>query len=44
MNRKSFEALPKAAQDAIREHSLDWINKLYDRLHACLRQVRSSIA
>jgi len=29
MNRKSFEALPKAAQDAIRTHSLDWINKLY---------------
>ena len=29
MNKKSFEALPKAAQDAIRSHSLDWINKLY---------------
>jgi len=29
MNRKSFDALPKAAQDAIRTHSLDWINKLY---------------
>jgi TRAP-type transport system periplasmic protein len=29
MNRKSFEALPKAAQDAIRTHSQDWINKLY---------------
>lgn len=29
MNRKSFEALPKPAQDAIRSHSLDWINKLY---------------
>jgi TRAP-type C4-dicarboxylate transport system substrate-binding protein len=29
MNRKSFEALPKVAQDAIRKHSLDWINKLY---------------
>jgi TRAP-type C4-dicarboxylate transport system substrate-binding protein len=29
MNRKTFEALPKAAQDAIRTHSLDWINKLY---------------
>lgn len=29
MNRKSFEALPKVAQDAILNHSLDWINKLY---------------
>ena len=29
MNRKKFESLPKAAQDAIRNHSLDWINKLY---------------
>ena len=29
MNRKTFDALPKAAQDAIRTHSLDWINKLY---------------
>lgn len=29
MNKKSFDALPKAAQDAIRTHSLDWINKLY---------------
>lgn len=29
MNRKTFESLPKAAQDAIRTHSLDWINKLY---------------
>ena len=29
MNRKSFDALPKAAQDAIRSHSLEWINKLY---------------
>ena len=30
MNRKKFEALPKAGQDAIVSHSLDWINKLYD--------------
>ena len=29
MNRKSFDALPKTAQDAIRNHSLEWINKLY---------------
>jgi TRAP-type C4-dicarboxylate transport system substrate-binding protein len=29
MNRKSFDGLPKAAQDAIRGHSLNWINKLY---------------
>jgi TRAP-type transport system periplasmic protein len=29
MNRKSFDALPKAGQNAIRAHSLDWINKLY---------------
>ncbi len=29
MNRQKFESLPKAAQDAIRNHSLDWINKLY---------------
>jgi TRAP-type C4-dicarboxylate transport system substrate-binding protein len=30
MNRKSFDALPKVAQEAILSHSLDWINKLYD--------------
>jgi TRAP-type C4-dicarboxylate transport system substrate-binding protein len=30
MNRKKFEALPKAGPDAIVSHSLDWINKLYD--------------
>jgi TRAP-type transport system periplasmic protein len=30
MNRKKFESLPKAGQDAILSHSLDWINKLYD--------------
>jgi TRAP-type transport system periplasmic protein len=29
MNRKTFESLPKAGQDAIRAHSMDWINKLY---------------
>jgi TRAP-type C4-dicarboxylate transport system substrate-binding protein len=29
MNRKKFEALPRAGQDAIRKHSLQWINKLY---------------
>src|SRR4029453_8313726 len=28
MNRKTFDALPKAAQDAIRTHSPDWINNL----------------
>jgi TRAP-type transport system periplasmic protein len=30
MNRKTFEGLPKAGQDAILSHSMDWINKLYD--------------
>jgi TRAP-type transport system periplasmic protein len=30
MNRKKFETLPKAGQDTILSHSLDWINKLYD--------------
>ena len=29
MNRKAFEGLPKAGQDAIRKHDLDYINKLY---------------
>lgn len=29
MNRKTFEGLPAAAQQAIRTHALDWINKLY---------------
>ena len=29
MNRQKFESLPQAGQDAIRRHSLDWINKLY---------------
>jgi TRAP-type C4-dicarboxylate transport system substrate-binding protein len=29
MNRKVFEGLPKAGQDAIRKHDMDWINKLY---------------
>ncbi|MGH7002392.1 MAG: TRAP transporter substrate-binding protein [Alphaproteobacteria bacterium] len=29
MNRKVFESLPKAGQDAIRTHSMEWINKLY---------------
>lgn len=29
MNRKVFESLPKAGQDAIRSHDMDWINKLY---------------
>jgi TRAP-type C4-dicarboxylate transport system substrate-binding protein len=29
MNRKKFESLPQAGQDAIRRHSMEWINKLY---------------
>lgn len=29
MNRQKFESLPKAGQDAIRRHGMDWINKLY---------------
>jgi TRAP-type C4-dicarboxylate transport system substrate-binding protein len=29
MNRKLFESLPKAGQDAIRKHDMDYINKLY---------------
>jgi TRAP-type transport system periplasmic protein len=29
MNRKVFESLPKAGQDAIRKHDMDYINKLY---------------
>jgi TRAP-type C4-dicarboxylate transport system substrate-binding protein len=29
MNRKVFDGLPKAGQDAIRKHDMDWINKLY---------------
>ena len=29
MNRKVFEGLPNAAQEAIQKHSLEWINKLY---------------
>jgi TRAP-type C4-dicarboxylate transport system substrate-binding protein len=29
MNRKLFEGLPKAGQDAIRKHDMDYINKLY---------------
>jgi TRAP-type C4-dicarboxylate transport system substrate-binding protein len=29
MNRKVFEGLPKAGQDAIRKYDMDWINKLY---------------
>jgi TRAP-type transport system periplasmic protein len=29
MNRKKFESLPKAGQDAIRKYDMDWINKLY---------------
>ncbi|HUQ76516.1 MAG TPA: TRAP transporter substrate-binding protein DctP [Burkholderiales bacterium] len=29
MNRKVFESLPKAGQDAIRQHDMDYINKLY---------------
>lgn len=29
MNRKKFESLPKAGQDAIRKFSLDWIAKVY---------------
>jgi TRAP-type C4-dicarboxylate transport system substrate-binding protein len=29
MNRKTFEGLPAVAQQAIRTHSMDWINKLY---------------
>lgn len=29
MNRKVFESLPKAGQDAIRKHDMDFINKLY---------------
>lgn len=29
MNKKKFESLPKAGQDAILKYSMDWINKLY---------------
>lgn len=29
MNKKKFDSLPKVAQDAIRQHSLQWVNKLY---------------
>src|SRR3954447_25096245 len=29
MNRKKFESLPKAGQDAIRQYDMDYINKLY---------------
>ena len=29
MNKKKFESLPQAGRDAIRKHSLQWINKLY---------------
>lgn len=29
MNRKTFESLPKAGQDAIRKYDMDYINKLY---------------
>jgi TRAP-type C4-dicarboxylate transport system substrate-binding protein len=29
MNRQKFDSLPQAGQDAIRKHSLDWINRLY---------------
>jgi TRAP-type C4-dicarboxylate transport system substrate-binding protein len=29
MNRKVFEGLPKAGQDALRKHDMDYINKLY---------------
>src|SRR3954462_8961646 len=29
MNRKKFETLPKAGQDAIRQYDMDYINKLY---------------
>jgi TRAP-type C4-dicarboxylate transport system substrate-binding protein len=29
MNRKKFESLPKAGQDAIRKHDMNWINQLY---------------
>src|SRR5918993_1147034 len=29
MNRKVFDSLPKAGQDAIRKHDMDYINKLY---------------
>jgi TRAP-type C4-dicarboxylate transport system substrate-binding protein len=29
MNKKKFESLPKAGQDAIRKYDMDWINKLY---------------
>ena len=29
MNRKVFEGLPKAGQDAIRKYDMDYINKLY---------------
>jgi TRAP-type transport system periplasmic protein len=29
MNRKKFESLPKAGQDAIRKYDMDYINKLY---------------
>jgi TRAP-type C4-dicarboxylate transport system substrate-binding protein len=29
MSRKKFESLPQAGQDAIRKHSMQWINQLY---------------
>ena len=29
MNKKVFDSLPKAGQDAIRQHDMDYINKLY---------------
>jgi len=29
MNKQKFDALPPVAQKAIRDHSFDWINKLY---------------
>src|SRR4051794_6223778 len=29
MNRKTFDSLPKAGQDAIRKYDMDYINKLY---------------
>jgi TRAP-type C4-dicarboxylate transport system substrate-binding protein len=29
MNKKKFESLPKAGQDAIRKYDMDYINKLY---------------
>ena len=29
MNRKKFDSLPKAGQDAIRQYDMDYINKLY---------------